>query len=111
MRIGWSTGAGPVRVGGTLWRSKKRKPAHRVMSCGHAHRTSQAYASCPQGKALAEQRAAAEAIAIRADMGTLESTGHLILIICTLGLWYRVYKMRIAKLAARKAIPGSGDRK
>lgn len=46
MRIGWGFGAGPVRVGGTLWRSKKRRKSrgksfhgtdYRGKKCQHNH--------------------------------------------------------------------------
>jgi hypothetical protein len=65
VRIGWGVGAGPIRVGGTIWRSKKRRrkgAVHKVLPCGHAHRTQQAYDNCPRRKMLAEQAAAQQVI-------------------------------------------------
>lgn len=47
MRIYWSLPLpGPFRIGGTLWRSKRRR-RYPVLDCGHAHRTRQAYERCP----------------------------------------------------------------
>lgn len=50
MRLGWRIGLpGPFSIGGTLWRSKPKR-RYKVLSCGHAHRTEQAYLNCKDRK-------------------------------------------------------------
>jgi hypothetical protein len=48
MRLGWHVHLiGPFSLGGTVWRSKPRR-RYKVLDCGHAHRTQEAYQKCRQ---------------------------------------------------------------